>query len=161
MVSLEALQARLWETKPLLRHITYSRMMTRFREALVASRRGEHATAARAAADLYRLVIRESPVGAEELLPRTRLLNYTGLKLVALSRQSAPNWDALQGASGEAIIHALFLQRRHQAAGIDEALSRILAALSKAIRHRDLANVEEAGRRLQVIALRLLGAGAN
>jgi hypothetical protein len=151
----QSLSAQVVETKALVRPSAAARMATRMRQSINCNRCGDLTSLSLAAIELYRLAIREIPLGARRTPIHISLLGYVALKLTALSRQVVTNWTAVESAVGEAVIHAYHLGDDLDGLRIDQTLLHTLAALSRALRTKERQEIEHAARRLHIIALRL------
>ena len=151
----EELQAQVWEVRPLVRPDIAARLSRQAREVRIALGRRKLAGAALAAAEIYRLAVREIPWDAREVPLRVCLLNYAALKLMALSRNAALDWNEIFGAIGEAVVSAARLERLAPGRGLSGIAEDINALLTEAARTLEPWRIEEAARDIHVMAVRL------
>lgn len=103
-------------------------------------------------AELYRLLHRELAGTSFEVPLRVYLLNYVGLKLVALSREAPCDWTAIAAAASDASMHCERLDASLREASLLVMVDHASRQLSDGLRAMRSGQVGSAGLRFHAIA---------
>ncbi len=156
-VASEAVKGAAREVAPLLRQGVAAQIAIRLLEILAATRRDDLVALTFATLELYRLAARQlSSVGGSSIKP-VLLLNYAGLKLIALSRLVPLDWVAVYDTLGEIVLFSYCIDHAPYPICIGKALADTVTTLLDAIGANDRQRLEQSARRIHIIALRLAG----
>lgn len=148
----EAAQSELWDCAPLIHTCAHARAFARMREITIGARRRDLDRVGLAAAELYRILQREIPLSARTTPLRVSLLNYAGLKLMALTRRQPLDWLAIEGAAAEVDISWSRLHHAIEHTRMGGVTERAVELLAEGVLSRTPDHVGSAARRLHLVA---------